>query len=262
MLLDQAKSTEERKCTTEEIDSSGRIPTRRSAAPYLGVEICGARPQRRASAGGGFGPRGAKAPQRPTPAARQTGQRRHRPESGAKGDAFPVFFSYICCYERTIDFFDQRRRFRFTRHGGPYRHRPPIRTGGRRRSRKAAERHEPRIHDALAPLHPQGARGGGIGSLRAQRHAGRLREGRFRLPAPRAQGRPGAFRHQPRLQFGRGAALFGHDGRCDRRKLLRLSLDRAIAYRPSPRRRFHGGQDLGRTHRPRRAGTPCPAAAT
>ena len=29
--------------------------------------------------------------------------------------------------------------------------------------------------------------------------------------------------HQPRLQFGRGAALFGHDGRCDRRKLLRLS---------------------------------------
>ena len=59
VLLDQAKSTEERKCTTEEIDSSGRIPTRRSAAPYLGVEVCGACPQRRASAGGGFGPRGA-----------------------------------------------------------------------------------------------------------------------------------------------------------------------------------------------------------
>ena len=96
VLLDQAKSTEERKCTTEEIDSSGRIPTRRSAAPYLGVEVCGACPQRRASAGGGFGPRGAKAPQRPTPAARQTGHRRHRPESDAKGDAFPVFFSYIC----------------------------------------------------------------------------------------------------------------------------------------------------------------------
>ena len=36
VLLDQDKSTEERKCTTEEIDSSGRIPTRRSAAPYLG----------------------------------------------------------------------------------------------------------------------------------------------------------------------------------------------------------------------------------
>ena len=60
VLLDQAKSTEERKCTTEEIDSSGRIPTRRSAAPYLGVEVCGACPQRRASAGGGFGLRGAQ----------------------------------------------------------------------------------------------------------------------------------------------------------------------------------------------------------
>ena len=44
VLLDQAKSTEERKCTTEEIDSSGRIPTRRSAASYLRVGACGGSP--------------------------------------------------------------------------------------------------------------------------------------------------------------------------------------------------------------------------
>ena len=39
-----------------------KIPTRRSAASYSLAEVCGARPQRRASAGRGFGPRGAKSP--------------------------------------------------------------------------------------------------------------------------------------------------------------------------------------------------------
>ena len=44
VLLDQAKSTEERKCTTEEIDSSEKIPTPRSAASYLRVGACGGSP--------------------------------------------------------------------------------------------------------------------------------------------------------------------------------------------------------------------------
>ena len=61
VLLDQAKSTEERKCTTEEIDSPERIPTPRSAASYLRAEGCGTRPRWRASAGGDFNPHGAKA---------------------------------------------------------------------------------------------------------------------------------------------------------------------------------------------------------
>jgi len=60
VLLDQAKSTEERKCTTEEIDSSEKIPTPRSAASYLRAEGRGTRPRWRASAGGDFNPHGAK----------------------------------------------------------------------------------------------------------------------------------------------------------------------------------------------------------
>ena len=40
----KTKAQEERKCTTEEIDSSERIPTPRSAASYLRGEVCEARP--------------------------------------------------------------------------------------------------------------------------------------------------------------------------------------------------------------------------
>ena len=57
----KTKAQEERKCTTEEIDSSERIPTPRSAASYLRAEGRGTRPRWRASAGGDFNPHGAKA---------------------------------------------------------------------------------------------------------------------------------------------------------------------------------------------------------
>ena len=57
----KTKAQEERKCTTEEIDSPERIPTPRSAASYLRAEGCGPRPRWRASAGGDFNPHGAKA---------------------------------------------------------------------------------------------------------------------------------------------------------------------------------------------------------
>ena len=57
----KTKAQEERKCTTEEIDSSERIPTPRSAASYLRAEGCGTRPRWRASTGGDFNPHGAKA---------------------------------------------------------------------------------------------------------------------------------------------------------------------------------------------------------
>ena len=48
----KTKAQEERKCTTEEIDSPERIPTSRSAASYLRAEGRGTRPRWRASAGG------------------------------------------------------------------------------------------------------------------------------------------------------------------------------------------------------------------
>ena len=57
----KTKAQEERKCTTEEIDSPERIPTPRSAASYLRAEGRGTRPRWRASAGGDFNPHGAKA---------------------------------------------------------------------------------------------------------------------------------------------------------------------------------------------------------
>ena len=56
----KTKAQEERKCTTEEIDSPERIPTPRSAASYLRAEGRGTRPRWRASAGGDFNPHGAK----------------------------------------------------------------------------------------------------------------------------------------------------------------------------------------------------------
>ena len=56
----KTKAQEERKCTTEEIDSPERIPTSRSAASYLRAEGRGTRPRWRASAGGDFNPHGAK----------------------------------------------------------------------------------------------------------------------------------------------------------------------------------------------------------
>ena len=56
----KTKAQEERKCTTEEIDSPERIPTSRSAASYLRAEGRGTRPRWRASAGGDFNPHGAR----------------------------------------------------------------------------------------------------------------------------------------------------------------------------------------------------------
>ena len=68
------------------------------------------------------------------------------------------------------------------------------------------------------------------------RHAGRLREGRVRLPAPRSASVDlvlSGINHGSNSAVS--AALFGHDGRGDRRKLLRLSCSIGLSLdRPSP----------------------------
>ena len=141
-------------------------------------------------------------------------------------------------YGRETDTRDQRRRLRFAGHGGRRRGGPHLRARGGRGARDDAERHEPGHHDVQSAVPALRAEGRGAGGVCLFRHAGGLREDGVRLPAARRARRSGDFGHQPRLQLRRERALFGDDGRGDRRQLLRLSGRRAVARQPRGRRRF------------------------
>ena len=174
---------------------------------------------------------------------------------------YAVFAINLRYEGRETDTCHQRRRLRFERTCGGRGGRARLRPRGRGGARNDAERHEPSHHDVQPAVPALCAEGRGAGGVRLFRHAGGLREDGVRLPAARRARRSGNFGHQPRLQLRRERALFGDDGRGDRRQLLRLSRRRAVARRPRRGRRFRGGGGVRQADRGQRARKQDRAAA-